>query len=202
MLDAVQNMSRLDLSLWQSLVSRGEHEIDVLPAPANPFAEKDRPGVEVLRALFSFLRLHYDWIVIDAGRWSPAFASALLNDLDKLFIVTSPEIMALYRVKQIIGMLPENGGASEQIGLVLNRVPKRPEVGLKEIETVLGMPVYAVLPEDTNGISDALTRGKLASFSGCLGKAIEAFARRVAGAEEPVLKDRKLSFLRFLPVRG
>ena len=195
--DATQNIDRLDDSFWQSLVVRGGHDLDILGAPATPPGEETGMA-ESLPSCLQFLRLRYDWIVIDAGTWPALFRPTDLSDFDHFFLVTSPDLMALYRTKQIVRMIADSGAALDQAGLVVNRLPKRPDVEPREIESLLGMQVYAVLPE-TDEISDALVRGALASKGTDFAKAIEKFAKRLAGGEEPTSKERRS--LLFRPFR-
>ena len=54
-LDAVNNLHRMDVSYWKALVSNGIPGVEIIAAPAAT-ADKTYPRQEQLRQLFSFLR--------------------------------------------------------------------------------------------------------------------------------------------------
>lgn len=191
-LDAAMNVGRLDLSLWKNLVRSGSHKIDVLPVPDQPVSDNLRPHLASLRAVLSFVRANYDWIVLDLGSWPPPEEYLpLLGETSRCFLVTLPDLMALYRTKRVVRSLSEGGSSAGQVGLVLNRMPKRFDMEVRELESLLGMPVYAVLPDAPDEVADSLEKGRPFKPGGGIGKAVAAFTRRLTDIQEPATKENK-----------
>jgi Flp pilus assembly CpaE family ATPase len=82
------------------------------------------------------------------------------------------------------------GYGKDRLKLILNRVPKRSELAPGEIEKILGVPVYAVLPSSYPELHECYSLGKLLPERSFLGKQIRELAMRMAGLDEPVVKKR------------
>jgi Flp pilus assembly CpaE family ATPase len=189
--DVLQNIRRLDASFWESVVVTGKHRIDILPAPRWSASEQSTFSIDNLRPFFAFLRRMYDWVVIDLGSWRP-YQGLNGRDFDNLFVVTTPDVMSLYRTKQIVGALSESGFEGDRLGLVLNGVVMHTEVGPEDIESLLGIRVYVSVPHDPE-VSEALAAGKTMAKNTDFTKCVEIFACRLAGIEPTGPKERKSS---------
>ncbi|MCL4401923.1 MAG: AAA family ATPase, partial [Acidobacteria bacterium] len=168
-LDAVENVHRLDFSYWKALVSNGIPGVEIIPAPVAS-AARQIPSQDELRPVLSFLRLHYDFVIADLGRSLGGAASSVLGELDEAFLVTSLEVPALHQAKAIVQRLLDSGYGKNRLRLVLNRVPKRLDVTPEEIEKMLGLPVYIMLPDDYAELYECYSAGKLLPRTSDLGK--------------------------------
>lgn len=144
--DAIQNVHRLDYSLWKALVSRERPRLDVMPAPS-PFTVHAPLGPEQFREVFRLVRSIYGWVVVDLGRSLNAVSASLLDGLDELCVVSTPSVMALYQAKLVVQRLLEVGFPRQQLRLILNRVPRRREFTAGEVQKLVGLPVYAELED-------------------------------------------------------
>ena len=66
-LDAVNNLHRLDIHYWKALVSNGIPGVEIVSSPL-ALASKQQPKDEQIRQVLSFARPHYDWTLVDLGR--------------------------------------------------------------------------------------------------------------------------------------
>jgi pilus assembly protein CpaE len=190
-LDAVNNLHRMDVSYWKALVSNGIPGVEVIAAPAAT-ADKTYPRQEQLRQLFSFLRSCYDFTLIDLGRSLTRVGVAALEEMDEAYLVSTLEVPALHQAKQVLQILMDAGYGKDRLKLILNRVPKRSELAPGEIEKILGLPVYAVLPSSYPELHECYSLGKLLPERSFLGKQIRELALRMAGVDEPP-KRKKFS---------
>ena len=188
-LDAVNNLHRLDVHYWKALVSNGIPGVEIIAAPGAT-AEKTYPRQEQLRQLFSFLRSCYDFTLIDLGRSLTRVGVAALEEMDEAYLVSTLEVPALHQAKQVLQILMDAGYGKDRLKLILNRVPKRSELAPGEIEKILGLPVYAVLPSSYPELHECYSLGKLLPERSFLGKQISELALRIAGAEEPQKKKK------------
>jgi len=188
-LDAVNNLHRMDVSYWKALVSNGFPGVEIIAAPAAT-ADKTYPRQEQLRQLFSFLRSCYDFSLIDLGRSLTRVGVAALEEMDEAYLVSTLEVPALHQAKQVLQILMDAGYGKDRIKLILNRVPKRSELAPGEIEKILGLPVYAVLPSSYPELHECYSLGKLLPERSILGKQIRELAMRMAGIDEKPVKKK------------
>lgn len=186
-LDAMSNTHRLDLSYWKALVSNGMPHLGVIKAPG-ALAVRDTLKQEDLRHVLRFVRLQYDWTVADLGRgFNPLLANAL-DEVDEAFLVTTLDVPALHQVKQIAQAVLDTGYGRGRLHLVLNRVPKNPDVTPSELESLLGLNVHSMLPDDYASIYEAYAEGQLVPTGSNLGRQLARLAGRIAGVAEPERK--------------
>ena len=79
----------------------------------------------------------------------------------------------------------------ERLRLVVNRMPERSQLSLKQIEDVLHIPAYAVFADCPGDLEDAYTMGALVPRNSVLGEQFHRFANKVAGVPESATKRRK-----------
>jgi len=192
-LDAVNNLHRLDLSYWKALVSNGIPNVEIIPAPSAT-TPKVYPRQEQLRHLFGFLRSAYDFTLVDLGRSLTRAGVSALEEIDEAYLVSTLEVPSLHQAKQVLQVLMDGGYGRDRLRLILNRVPKRSELAPGEIEKILGLPVYAVLPSSYPELHECYSMGKLLPENSYLGKHVRQLALRIAGVEE---QQRKKKFLVF-----
>ncbi len=188
-LDAAHNIDRLDHSYWKALISNGMPRLDVIAAPTIS-ASIELPDEQALQRVIRFARSLYDWVVVDLGRSLTMRSLSVLEEIDEGFLVTTLEVPALYQAKQLITTLMESGYGSNRLRVILNRMPKRPEVTLDEVQAMLGLPVYAVLPNDFMALYEAYSGGELLEPGGGLAAHFARLAAKVANLPEPRKKTR------------
>ncbi len=176
-LDAVKNLSRLDESLWKALVIEHRPNLAIIPAPAS-YSRWDHPDENQLRQVLQFMRTQHEWIVLDLGRSLNSIATAVLDEIDQLFLVSTLEVVALHGLKSIVHGLFEQG---EKLQLVLNRTPKMMDISTQELEKILGRSIYAALPNDYMGLYQSYSSGNLLDSSNRLAQHFSLLASKIAG---------------------
>lgn len=189
--DALNNLHRLDISYWKALVSNGFPGLEIIPAPASALNLKQQPQDQI-RTILGFLRSHYDFTVLDLGRSLSRLTMNALEEIDEAFLTTTLEVPSLHQAKQIVQTLRDSGFGKSRLRLVLNRVPKRVDVTPEELEKMLGLPVYAMLPNEYPELYECYSEGKLLPRNSNLGQNLARFAAKVAGISEQKSK-RKFS---------
>jgi pilus assembly protein CpaE len=187
-LDAVDNLSRLDESLWKALVMESRPGLAVLPAP-QLFTPDQSPNRDQLKALLGFMRSRYDWIVLDLGRSLNAIVSNIYDELDQVLLVSVLEAAALHGVKTMLRRLSECGQDLTRVQLVINRAPKMLDMPLDELAKTLGRPVYASILNDYQSIQNSYSTGNLLASGTKLGQQYSDLAAKVA--KLPPAKPKK-----------
>lgn len=184
-LDAIKNIARLDESLWRALIVEHKPNLAVIPSPAS-YSRWDHPDEEQLRQVLQFMRTQHDWVVLDLGRSLNSIATAVLDEIDQLFLISTLEVVALHGLKAIVHGLFEQG---EKLQLVLNRTPKMMDISTQELENILGRSIYAALPNDYMGLYQSYSSGNLLDSNNRLAQHFSLLAAKIAGVSP--LKSKK-----------
>lgn len=187
--DAVNNIRRLDHSYWQALISNGIPNVEVITAPVSPVAKEVAPGP--VKQVVAFMKTEYDWSVLDLGRNLTPATLSVLDVVDETFLISTTEVPALHQAKQLIAFLLDSGYPRAHLHLVLNRVPKRMEVTREEIGEMLGLDVYAMIDDDYYALQEAYSSGRLLGAGATLARCIQALTSKITGVQPE--KKRKFS---------
>lgn len=186
-LDAVQNLHRLDLSYWNALVASDWPGLEIMVAPSG-YLPRETVAGDPLRQVLGFARSSYAWTVVDLGCTLNLTTVSALDAIDDVYLVTTLEVPALHLAKQTIRTLM-NAGYGNRLRVVLNRTPQRPDVTGEELERILGLPIDSMLPNDYYALYDAFCKGKLLPAGSHLSRQISAMALRLAGV--PAEKNKR-----------
>jgi pilus assembly protein CpaE len=193
-LDAVNNLHRLDISYWKALVSNGIPGVEIVSSPLS-LASKQQPKDDQIRHVLAFARPHYDWTIVDLGRSLSHMAMAALEEIDEACLVTTLEVPALHQSKQIIQTLIDSGFGKNRIRLILNRAPKRLDITPGELEKMLGVPIYAMVPNDYPELYETYAEGRMLNRTCELGKQISKLATKLTSLEPEVAQKKKFGGL-------
>ena len=188
-LDAVQNMSRLDESLWRALVVESKPGFDIVTAPGSIPREMYLPK-EDLPQLIRFMRSKHDWVVLDLGRSLNSTVAAVYEEIDQLMIVSVLEVTALHGLKTIVRQLTERGENLDKLQLIINRTPKMMDMTTQDLAKILGRPLYALLPNDYPSLYRAYSSGTLLKQEDKLAEQFRALSSKISGFK-PVAAPKK-----------
>jgi pilus assembly protein CpaE len=194
-LDAISNMHRLDRDCWQAIVTHGLDGLDVMPAPN--CLNKDEPGTESLGQLLFLSRSFYDWIVADLGTLGD-LPTSILERVDELFIVTTASLSALYQAKRAIDAAVDAGLERDRLRLIINQTEQVQALSRRELNNTFGVPVYGMLPNDSQQLHQACLQKKLADRSSAFGTQLGNLARKVAGLQEEASAKRRPELWSFM----
>ena len=189
--DAVQNLHRLDLTLWKAMVSASPSGLDIIPAPPPPYDLG--PASRELSHLFRFWRSQYDLTVVDFGHGFTPLVAELVEWIDVLAVVTTNEVPALRQAKLLVQGLAQRNYGTRRVRLIINRMPKRPEIQVPELERIIGFPIQATLPNDYKSLAQAYAQPRLLEPTSFLGRHMANLAAALAEiAPEQAKKNRRL----------
>jgi pilus assembly protein CpaE len=192
-LDAVNNLHRLDIHYWRALVSNGIPGVEIVSSPV-ALASKQSPKDEQIRQVLAFARPQYDWTLADLGRSLTRMSMAALEEIDEVCLVTTLEVPALHQAKQIVQTLIDSGYGKNRIKLILNRAPKRLDITPGELEKMLGTAIFAMVPNDYPELYETYAEGRMLTRTSELGKQIAKLASKLANLEEDKTANPKKRF--------
>lgn len=187
LMDAADNIQRLDMSFWKAIVSNGIPGVEVVPAPSAGSTRIYRDP-EDYRNLIRFMRANYDWTVADLGRGMNYVSMAVLQEADELYLVSGQDVSTLHQTKQLISCIRERGFPDHRLHVVMNRMPKRSEITLEDIDLMLGINVYSTIQSDYGALYDALAAGSLVKSSSKLGQNYTRLAAKISGTDRQMAK--------------
>jgi pilus assembly protein CpaE len=200
-LDAASNLQRLDIGYWKALTSNDAPGLDVMAAPAD-LVSKHQLNREQVQHVLSFVRSSYDWTVVDLGRGLGLLTMSVLDEIDELFLVTTAEVPALHLTKKILDVLKTSGYADKAIHLVANRSEDVSEAASKELESLIGLPLFANLPNEYSKLFRSYSENKLLAKGGILAVEFERLGSRMMGEEPKPRAPQKGGWLEGLGLFG
>src|SRR5215212_8369972 len=181
--DMVQNFHRMDADLLASYIERHDSGVHLLSAPYQPEKAEVVTGDEI-RKILTFLRKHYDYVVVDTAKsFSPATLAAF-EQADLAFLVTNVDLASLRNIQRGLPLLKRMMGRSgDHVRLIVNRYHSTNDISLTDVEQTIGLKVYRTLSNDYEGVSRSISTGKPIVLSGDskYGSDIQALGREVAG---------------------
>ncbi|HUF46263.1 MAG TPA: hypothetical protein VMM93_00540, partial [Vicinamibacterales bacterium] len=194
--DALENVRRLDAVFLKGLVLRTKPGLDVLASPETPSVRP--PDVRQVRALIDRLASLYRTVVIDVPRTDLGIIEAL-EPATAIVVVVNQELPTVRRAAQIAALLRQRHG-KDRLGSVVSRYDSRAEIGQDDIERVVGLPVWGVLPSDYRLALQAANQGSplVVDNHSKLANAVRQLARKVVrsgGAGEAQAPPRKVGRL-------
>ena len=188
--DAVQNLSRLDESLWKALTVEAKPGLEIVPAPAYVTHETYLPKEE-LGQLVRFMRTRHDWVVLDLGRSLNSIVADIYEELDQVLLVSVLEVTALHGLKTIVRQLTERGENLDKLQLVINRTPKMMDMSTQDLAKILGRPLYAMLPNDYPSLYKAYSTGTLLPPEDRLAQHYAVLSSKISGYQPAAGKKKK-----------
>ena len=199
-LDAIENLHRLDKNFLTELVAKHKSGLDIL-AGSEQF---DRPNAQDAGGVEELLRVvakSYDYVVIDAGNVINAITAAALYAADTIFLVTNPDVPSIRNAQRLVDRVRQLGAGSERVKILLNRVSENHLIAPKQIETALGYGIHHTFSSDYRTVSTALNSGVPLALTNSteLAAQFDSFTRQLVNmaAEAPKAEPerKRASFL-------
>ncbi len=195
-IDAVRNVHRLDASYWKALVSNGVPGLEIISAPQTATVRETLDG-EPFRHVLRFARSNYDWIVTDLGRGLNLMTANVLGEIDETYLVATLDLPALHQARQVVQSLLDTGYSRNHVRLILNRMPKRPDFEPGQVQKILGLPIFEMLPNDYPPLFEAYSELKLLPGNSELGKSLAGLAGKIVGVSPTKEKGKSKSNFSF-----
>jgi len=156
--ELVDNTDRLDAELLQSFVLHHGSGVDLIPAP--PGTEPARPLMAgALVQTFEFLRLRYEFILVDLPPGLNDEHLELIRYCDQVNIVAIAEISALRNVVRQIDYFTKKDIPADRLNVVLNRHQTRGIISEPQIEKAIGQKVFWKVPNQYVQVLKSISGG-------------------------------------------
>lgn len=181
--DAIDNLHRLDAEFLRELVTRHKSGLDILAGAE----QVDRPGPQdaaALEQLLQVLARHYEFIIIDAGTVTSACAAVAVYAADAIYLVANPDVASIRNTQRMVERMCQLGADRERLRVLLNRTSEQHVIAPKQIEAALGHGIHQAFSSDYNTVSAALNSGVPLTLSNHseLAAQFDRFARGILNA--------------------
>ncbi len=157
-MDLMQNMNDLDQVFLQRIMQPYGDKLFILHG-CSDFREQENIDPEALGKIFSLLRSHYKYIIVDLSHWLDDFFLQVVMEADMVLMLTGLTVPDLRNLKRLWPALLEWYQDRRKIKLVVNRFDRGNGLQLKDVEQMVQQPVFATLASDYPVLMESLNQG-------------------------------------------
>ena len=157
-LDAFENVGRMDESFLQGLVTQHQSGLCVLPGPTR--MERGKLSAEQVQAGLEVLRSHFAHVVLDLPHDMDSGTIAALETSDEILFLVSLNVSALRSGAAGLAAFRHLGLDLQRVRLVVMRDGTGEDVTLKHVRETLEMPIYWKTPSDYPTVVTAINNGE------------------------------------------
>jgi pilus assembly protein CpaE len=156
-LDALQNLHRMDTTLLDGLMTPAKDGLHLLAGPQQP--DTTAATIGDLTRLFDLLVHHYPFVVVDCSNRMDNTTRLLADLSNKLLLVAQIDVVSLWSAGRIRAFL-EDGASCNHLRLVVNRYKKIPGFTDEDVEQATGVRVLWKLPNSYQLLAPAIDKGE------------------------------------------
>ncbi|MGH7746862.1 MAG: response regulator, partial [Candidatus Dormibacteria bacterium] len=145
--------------LWDDYLVRHEGGPWLLAAPQTPL-EASAVNEAGVSEVIAGLRSTNDHVVADVPPSYGELALTVYEAADRLVVVVTPEVTALRRTRELLGVLEGLNVAEERVIIVLNQLFERTVIDRARVEAFLRRPVNVVVPFGGRAFLEAVNNGR------------------------------------------
>jgi pilus assembly protein CpaE len=157
-LDALENLDRLDESFLQGLLVKHASGLMVLPGPNR--IERGQLSAEHVQATLEIIRSYFDHVVLDLRHDLDPGTIAALEVSDTILYLTSLTVSALRSGAAGLAAFRHLGLNLQRVKIVVMRDGTGEDVTIKHAQETLGMPIYWRTPSDYPTVVASINSGR------------------------------------------
>jgi pilus assembly protein CpaE len=158
LVDAVENLKRLDTHFFNGLLTNHASGLEVLAGPADPDLWLRIPVASLAR-LVNVAQSTCDYLLMDLGTLYNSEWAETLRFARGLILVAEADVPSLWALERHLATFSSMGLARERFRLVINRYHRNDEDALKALEKKIKHTIFARLPNDFRQVSEAVNLG-------------------------------------------
>lgn len=158
--------------------------LKVLAAPRSP-EQAEKIGPAVMKTVVTMAKQQGEFVVADT---SPSYSEpvlTLLDEADTILLLLTPDLIALHSVRGAATVMKQLQYPRDKIKVVVNRSSVDLGLRVQQVEEVLGMPVFARIPDDPRAVLSAVNHGipcVVEAPKAPVSRAVMELARQLAGS--------------------
>lgn len=199
-LDAFENVGRMDESFLRRLLIQHSSGLFVLPGPDR--MDRTNLSAEHVKSRLAILRSHFDHVILDLPHDMDPGTIAALETSDVVLFLVTLSVSALRSGAAGLAAFRHLGLDLQRVKIVVMREGTGEDVSVKHVRETLEMPIYWRTPSDYRAVVTAINSGQpvvtaspRSKISKNLRHLSDVLFREPGGAAEPIHK-RAASLLR------
>ncbi len=156
----LDRLDNLDPNLLRGSVEVHPSGLHVLIQPYD-LTDLHQISADETTKLLSFLREHYDLVVVDVGSRMDVVSMSAVLTADEILLITTTDVPSLRDAQRVLGLLRHLDVRPTNLRLVLNKVQEGVGVAPADVAAQLHVPIAAILPADLEACGRVDTRGHL-----------------------------------------
>jgi pilus assembly protein CpaE len=156
-LDAFENIGRMDESFLRGLLSKHASGVWVLPGPSR--MERIQLGAEPVRIGLELMRSYFDHVVLDLRHDLDNGTVAALEIADTILFLTGLDVAAVRAARAALAAYRALGISMQKVKVVVMREDTGEEVTAKHVKEALEAPVFWKIPNDYVSVVAAINSG-------------------------------------------
>ncbi len=160
--DVSKDQRRLDRELLDASLASHASGVYVVAQSSKP-DEGAQLQADGLAAVLTFLRQHFDWLLVDGLRGLEPLSLAALDASDQAMLVLTADVPAVRNAQHAVELLRGAGYEAEKLRLLVNRHQKAARIAPEVIAETTGVSTISLLAEDAPAAAAAMNHGQLLS---------------------------------------
>jgi len=159
--DALQNLHRIDTSLLQGLMTSCKNGLQLLAGPQQP--QVVAPTMAEMARLFDLLVSQFHYVIVDCSNRVDETARVLSDLSNAVLLVAQADVVSLWSAGRMRSFLDEGTGR-DRVRLVLNRYKKIPGFTDEDVEAATNSKILWKVPNNHQAIAPAIDKGAPVAF--------------------------------------
>ena len=156
-LDAFENVGRMDESFLRGLLVRHASGLWVLPGPQR--MERIQFGAEPVRIGLEIMRSYFDHLILDLRHDLDPGTVTALELSDVILFITSLDVPSIRSAVAGLAAFRHLGISQQRLKLVLMRGDTATDMTVKQARDALDMPVFWSVPNDYQAVMSSINAG-------------------------------------------
>jgi pilus assembly protein CpaE len=161
--DALQNLHRMDVSLLDGLVAPYRNGLHLLAGAPQPHMATPTPAE--LARLFDLLVGQYHFVVVDCSGRLDATLQTICDLSNAILLVAQTDVVSLWSAGRVHTFLQESAGR-DRLRIVLNRYKKIPGFTDEDVEKATNCKVLWKVPNNFQLMGPAIDKGSPVAMHG------------------------------------
>lgn len=157
-LDAFENIERLDESFLRGILSKHRSGLWVLPGPLH--MERNHLDPDQVRAGLEIVRSHFEHVILDLRHDMDPATIAGLEASNTVLFLTSLNVSALRSGAAGLAGFRHLGLDLQKVKVIVMREDTGEDVTLKHVREALGLPIFWKTPSDYQAVISSINSGR------------------------------------------
>lgn len=154
-----KDISRLDETILRSTLMRHPSGLQFLASGCDAYDDFMFAPGNMMRVM-SLLRSIHRHVFIDCGHVLNPSVREVLDGADQIILVTTLSLPVIRRAKRLLEILFAAHYPPSKLAVIINRYEKDQKDLVSETETLLGVQMAGLIPNDYESASEAINHGK------------------------------------------